>query len=536
MEARSLSRVFAIFLIISSVSQADFPLLSQYVGHYTNRQNGDEGSLSRVNLYLISTEDFFREYTLAGRVFAAIGHERNNGVRLSPALSTASILATPQGWVLVLTLSNGTPFRILDWDRLQEQEPSLAQTLKDTARAQGIELFQWLAREYGIDIIKNQSLFLENSSAVSVSEELSRVATFLNGMDKLSAPGERLQKWQQLLSECPQLDTAKNKNVKDLLNLFVAGTDGLFAYAAMETVLSMERPTAYDVLLKVVKEQHLMEGATEQVVAAFSKGMLSADQAIEIAKPVIGKYPYMQDIVYLNGLHYPFVTELLIAAMLRPGSNAVIANAMLSSGKYPNTLEALQRIYSFSQDDLANMDKKTARHRYLAAHVIAQLNSHQAMVWTRHELRRLEHLANTLTMPASRKWLGRIALGFFGQPGLRDWWRNLPLDSQLEKLILAEWCNRNYFYSYSDEAYISDFHGQLFSMMVNDDVISRRPAVIAEVKDFFARTSASNREGFPTALKNLVADGLRKNKAWEDLSGSSKAVSCPVIIQSYKDY
>lgn len=190
-EPNSIEEMFLNLSNLVAVKKTDF--IPEYVDRFSLAKRTDQkaelnGLPKRL---LMDKEEFITQHTDKGVIFhgtpnleAGIGILRDNlytstdehgkaefgrGGYAAQEKSYASARTTNGGLVFELKISASPYLNILDWNQVKD-DPFI-RGAKKIADEQGRDLFEYLAREHGIDIIVNHFVLLQNVAAVQLPSE-----------------------------------------------------------------------------------------------------------------------------------------------------------------------------------------------------------------------------------------------------------------------------------------------------------------------------------------------------------------------------
>ncbi|MBY0371641.1 hypothetical protein K2X33_13225, partial [bacterium] len=112
-------------------------------------------------------------------------------------LATATGYAGDEGIVFDLQIKQDPRLVILDWEKAKDD--SEIQALIRECESSGRDIFEVLAREYGVDIIVNNHVLLQNSEAIDFTDAFAMVVRAYRNViyNETAAPSARLFAWDQ---------------------------------------------------------------------------------------------------------------------------------------------------------------------------------------------------------------------------------------------------------------------------------------------------------------------------------------------------
>lgn len=121
------------------------------------------------------------------------------------------------GVVLALQVRSDLPLVILDWDKAETENRAFVSKVNDEARTRGVEPFEILSRDYGVDIVIHHHVLIQNAQAVHFPEGLRGLAKTLSYDLETSATfkDEKLERYSEKFLEYASLyayfqDTGEN--------------------------------------------------------------------------------------------------------------------------------------------------------------------------------------------------------------------------------------------------------------------------------------------------------------------------------------
>ncbi len=187
------------------------------------------------------------------------------GAYASKNIQLATAHATGEGLVLNLKIKHKKNLRIINWPEVKDTK--FMTEISHAAQLAGRDVFEYLSREYEIDIIVNQHVLIQNSEAVS----------FPNGIKNLL---EGLQ--QRLLSD-------REQNSQRTIDLELAETLLLTGYAKSIGVISSQDESQFFAKLLA----HWVHLDVETKVLLAEQISDAAQENLELQK-VVSKYPSVE--------------------------------------------------------------------------------------------------------------------------------------------------------------------------------------------------------------------------------------------------
>ncbi|MFL5812428.1 MAG: hypothetical protein ACJ763_02525 [Bdellovibrionia bacterium] len=142
--------------------------VSEFKAKYTDKGVLHHGTPSIENALAIMRQGLFLSKN--GQGTALYGR----GVYSSPDRKISEGYAGDKGIIFDLQIKDDPRLNILNWEKVANH-PAI-QKIKREAGKQGRDVFEYLSREHGIDIIKNHHVLIQNSDAVALPGGLKAIA------------------------------------------------------------------------------------------------------------------------------------------------------------------------------------------------------------------------------------------------------------------------------------------------------------------------------------------------------------------------
>ena len=236
---------------------------SEFIQTYTNSGFIYHGVPSLDQAMAILRQGLF--ISKADQGLAAWGR----GAYSSKDINFATAYASVDGLVLNIKINDKKDLRIINWPEVKDTK--FMTEVSHEAQLAGRDIFEYLSREYEIDIIVNQHVLIQNSEAVS----------FPNGIKNLL---EGLQ--QRLLSD-------RDHGSQRTIDLELAETLRLTSYAKSVGVINSQDESRF--FAKLLAHWELLDTKTKVLLA----GQISeaAQENLELQN-IVSKYPSV-DVFYL---------------------------------------------------------------------------------------------------------------------------------------------------------------------------------------------------------------------------------------------
>jgi hypothetical protein len=145
--------------------------VSEFKTKYTDKGILHHGTPSVENGLAILRQGLF--LSKSGQGTAVYGR----GVYSSPDLNVSKSYAGDSGMIFDLVVKDDPRVNILDWEKV-EHHPFIRKSINE-AKKQGRDIFEYISREHGIDIIKNNHVLIQNSDAIALPDGLKSIVQSL---------------------------------------------------------------------------------------------------------------------------------------------------------------------------------------------------------------------------------------------------------------------------------------------------------------------------------------------------------------------